>query len=268
MRKPESGAVRSISPERRGNPAPTLRVCKSCLRELPLTPENFYFRRDSGKYRTDCKPCFRAAKNGRYERDPERARAIARKSYHRPEGGATKGLVTKRRNREAKPELYATILERYVTKHEARLRARRKELHAANREEQNRKSRAWYYANRDRALETALRWKERNPERARVLVEATRVKRLAAFSSLTTHEWREIWLRFGGRCAYCDAPATELEHVVPLARGGDHTAENVVPACKPCNRSKSAKWLDDWLREGDITASIAAMPARVGQGAD
>lgn len=33
----------------------------------------------------------------------------------------------------------------------------------------------------------------------------------------------------------------ELDHVVPLSRGGPHTVANLVPACLRCNRSKCAR---------------------------
>lgn len=44
-----------------------------------------------------------------------------------------------------------------------------------------------------------------------------------------------------GPCLYCDAPAEEVDHFIPLARGGTHTLCNIVPACKACNRSKGKK---------------------------
>ena len=33
----------------------------------------------------------------------------------------------------------------------------------------------------------------------------------------------------------------EQEHVIPISRGGAHTAENVVPSCTTCNRIKQAR---------------------------
>lgn len=39
-------------------------------------------------------------------------------------------------------------------------------------------------------------------------------------------------------CIYCGAPAEHLDHIVPLARGGAHTAGNTVAACAPCNQRK------------------------------
>lgn len=32
----------------------------------------------------------------------------------------------------------------------------------------------------------------------------------------------------------------ELDHVIPLSRGGPHTADNLVPSCISCNRAKHA----------------------------
>ena len=46
----------------------------------------------------------------------------------------------------------------------------------------------------------------------------------------------------GQRCVYCGSPlaldAATLDHVYPLARGGEHAPGNVVAACAPCNRRK------------------------------
>ncbi len=58
--------------------------------------------------------------------------------------------------------------------------------------------------------------------------------------SLTYFQWLGIKRAFGGRCAYCKMRYEKLEkdHVKPLSRGGDHTAQNVVPACRSCNAKK------------------------------
>lgn len=41
----------------------------------------------------------------------------------------------------------------------------------------------------------------------------------------------------GGRCARCGAPASEVDHVVPLARGGGNEVANMRPLCAPCHRA-------------------------------
>ncbi|MCF3174768.1 HNH endonuclease [Streptomyces sioyaensis] len=60
----------------------------------------------------------------------------------------------------------------------------------------------------------------------------------------------EVFARWGGQCAYCDAPAEHLDHIKPIARGGRDVLSNVIPACAPCNLSKSnltlAQWATGW----------------------
>ena len=50
---------------------------------------------------------------------------------------------------------------------------------------------------------------------------------------------RAVFARDGGRCVYCGAAATSLDHVVPRSRGGPHSWDNVVSACGRCNHAKA-----------------------------
>ena len=56
---------------------------------------------------------------------------------------------------------------------------------------------------------------------------------------------RAVFARDGGRCVYCGAGATSLDHVVPRSRGGAHTWENVVASCARCNHTKADRALVD-----------------------
>ena len=50
---------------------------------------------------------------------------------------------------------------------------------------------------------------------------------------------RAVFARDGGRCVYCGAAATSLDHVIPRCRGGAHDWSNVVSACGRCNHEKA-----------------------------
>ena len=56
---------------------------------------------------------------------------------------------------------------------------------------------------------------------------------------------RAIFARDGGKCVYCTAPATSIDHVVPRSRGGGHNWENVVSACHRCNHIKADRHLKE-----------------------
>lgn len=69
------------------------------------------------------------------------------------------------------------------------------------------------------------------------------------------HVRRAVALRDEGTCQYCGLPGKtswsgawvwiehEFDHVFPVSRGGLSVVENVVIACRSCNRSKGAKVL-------------------------
>ena len=52
---------------------------------------------------------------------------------------------------------------------------------------------------------------------------------------------RAVFARDEGTCQYCKDRAENLDHVVPRSRGGTHTWENVVAACRACNTRKGSK---------------------------
>lgn len=53
-----------------------------------------------------------------------------------------------------------------------------------------------------------------------------------------------------GKCCYCDKPIlfeeADIDHVVPVSRGGNNGRGNILVACQTCNRSKSNKTLMEW----------------------
>ena len=56
---------------------------------------------------------------------------------------------------------------------------------------------------------------------------------------------RAVFARDDNRCQYCGAPAENIDHVIPRSRGGEHTWENVVAACRPCNSRKQDRMLHE-----------------------
>ena len=52
-------------------------------------------------------------------------------------------------------------------------------------------------------------------------------------------------------CVYCkEAVATEVDHIVPLSKGGTNDRENLAPACRPCNVKKGSRNPMKWSCNG------------------
>lgn len=143
----------------------------------------------------------------------------------------------------------------------------------ANPERESRVSRQWYARNREQQIEAALRWRKANPERFDELnrrwkadnpARAKAIKRHAgqlrrarvAAATIVPFTYDELlasWAEddlYG--CACCGGPFEEIEHIVPICRGGEHSIANLVPSCIECNRGVGGKGQRDpweWLAE-------------------
>ena len=60
---------------------------------------------------------------------------------------------------------------------------------------------------------------------------------------LSAIERKKVFDTYNGHCAYCGTRVTfrgmQIDHVKPLAIGGEDTFENMLPACRSCNHYKA-----------------------------
>jgi 5-methylcytosine-specific restriction endonuclease McrA len=56
-------------------------------------------------------------------------------------------------------------------------------------------------------------------------------------------------------CSYCGTLCEHIDHIIPLSNGGEHGWLNLTAACAPCNQSKHARSLLNFLMdEGRVDA--------------
>lgn len=92
---------------------------------------------------------------------------------------------------------------------------------------------------------------------------ARRQRRERAAPGLTTQARRNLgakWRAQARRCTYCDALATQVDHVIPLALGGTHYEGNLTPCCAPCNMRKSDSLLSEWKHSVRVKRQIVEPP--------
>lgn len=69
----------------------------------------------------------------------------------------------------------------------------------------------------------------------------------------STRAWRKVRAAVLKRdcslCAYCGGPATIVDHVQPVNRGGTDDESNLVAACATCNGSKGDLTPAEWGRD-------------------
>jgi 5-methylcytosine-specific restriction endonuclease McrA len=141
----------------------------------------------------------------------------------------------------------------------SRCKACRTELESA-RDTRNRQADPTYRAKRARIRRTSyLRFVDKNAARGRAyehrcpeVRQATKARRRVAERAsgdrFTGAEWRALIEKYGGRCLCCRQQVKKLtpDHVIPIAKGGANTIDNIQPLCQSCNCAKGAHHSTDY----------------------
>lgn len=104
----------------------------------------------------------------------------------------------------------------------------------------------WARANPVRRRETRNAWWRRNPAYGRLAAQRRRARQRGAF--IEDVDPLVVLERDDGVCGICgedvDPFAFHVDHVIPLARGGEHSYANTQPAHPSCNSRKGGRaWL-------------------------
>lgn len=98
---------------------------------------------------------------------------------------------------------------------------------------------------RDHFLESARKyWKTAKGKAKRNGYEhKKRLQKQQTDRFLQPNEWLAVLALYENSCAYCGKELTDSfdctqDHVIPLSKGGTHSIDNVVPACRVCNARK------------------------------
>ena len=70
---------------------------------------------------------------------------------------------------------------------------------------------------------------------------------------LAKKRFREsIYQAWNNQCAYCEEPATSLDHVIPRFRSGSSNRNNLVPCCRRCNANKASTPVQQWFSQQEF----------------
>jgi len=103
--------------------------------------------------------------------------------------------------------------------------------------------RQYYERHKAVILAQQKKYKQENSEKVRLWEHARRARLNGTSDKVTREQWEAVLRAYKFRCAYCGCQANKLQmdHVIPISRGGRHTIQNAVPACGSCNTRKGTK---------------------------
>ena len=223
-------------------PGVTEKRCSMCATVKPFS--EFYKDRSSPTgLQSRCGQCQREVQVAKRASDLTSARARGRERYAK------------------NPDYFRRYVASYARRNAEQLRAKRLDVYASDPERYRARARNWRARNIDKATIRLTKWRDSHREymraydrrkRAEYLLNgkswemcARRRARIRSAPVIERISRSAIIQRDGARCYLCGRELTlrevTLDHVIPLARGGSHTADNLRVACRPCNSRKGAR---------------------------
>jgi 5-methylcytosine-specific restriction endonuclease McrA len=234
------------------------------------TPSKHLLRYGHEKIAYKCGKCV-VCSNQRYAENREQVKARIR-AYRQKHPDKTREVQArynethKEERRKAGAARYArdpgkkkAYNAKYVQDHREQILAQGRSYYWANREAIRARAAIYAEANKERARERdaaygrAHRAEKReynrayhaaNPDKARTAVHRRRALKNAAPGAHTPTDVRRQLEAQRGRCYWCKKPMGakyQVDHVIPISKGGSNGRENIVMACRPCNSYKRAK---------------------------
>lgn len=231
-----------------------MQKCRQCKCEKGITEFPRDARSSSGRS-TLCKSCHGVRNATWRAKNPEKFKASGKSYYERNRDRvAAYGKEYRANNRDQidarnkdwrqrNPDKVAAYHETSKTKPENIARKKAYDKRFAKDSGYYAK---WRDEHREQIAAAGRAYRAANPERVRANAKVSKFKRRCRLANvrcdLTARQWEEIKAAYRHRCVYC-GEKTKLtqDHVIPVSKGGEHTAQNIVPACIGCNVRKRNK---------------------------
>jgi len=141
-----------------------------------------------------------------------------------------------------------------------RIKELSKKYYEKNLERIKEKNKEWCKNNIDRKKKLVKMWQKNNPDRIRDYCRKRRALRKGTFSE--NIDEKQVYEKYNWLCQICykkikknlkwpNPMSISIDHIIPLAKGGNHILNNVQPAHLICNISKGDR-IFEILREAKI----------------
>ena len=112
----------------------------------------------------------------------------------------------------------------------------------------------YYIKNKELILKKIHEYRQKYPEVYRASNSKRRAKIVGAICKISTQDIIKLKEKYNYCCAYCgqlnckDNPL-QIDHMIPLSKGGAHVIDNLLPACRKCNLTKFVMNWNDWCEK-------------------
>lgn len=238
-----------------------MKICSKC-KILKSKSEFFKDAAHKDGLRSSCKECSAKLSRDLYRRNGDKYR-VRRKEYYQE--NIDKEIEYARQYRKNNPEKVRDSTKKYIENHPDAVKESRKRSNERRRGQRHEYHSKYYLEHKEYFAEKTKRWKKDNPgyflayrrknrEHSREKVNNRRARIRGVLVENVSRD--KVYERDGGRCHLCRKKVSRqrwhLDHIVPLALGGEHSYKNVAVACPECNYKKGCTGHSQLRLFGDV----------------
>jgi hypothetical protein len=232
------------------------KTCSKCQETKPLS--EFYKNKNykDGHY-YECKLCTKIYADGYRKANPEKTKSWE-KTYR--ENNVDKIKDWHKANYKANTEKINTRNKTYYEANPEKEKIRKQIYHKNNIEKQNVRSREYYRDNREKCKATTKLYAQTEVGKNVNKKKKHKYRALKLKATIEDFNPSEVFERDNYICQLCGIKTRpdfksqyhpkrpELDHIIPLTKGGEHSKRNTQCLCRHCNITKSNTGKGDQLR--------------------
>ena len=140
---------------------------------------------------------------------------------------------------------------KYAAEHREQERIRAAQWRKYNPEKSRQGDRVQYLKDRNAVMEYNRKYREENPERVTIWRRNRRGRKRSGAGRITRRFVLSLFSSQNGKCIAChvDFAKTgyDIDHIIPLSKGGEHSEMNIQLLCPTCNKRKFNRTMEQFL---------------------
>lgn len=215
--------------------------CSVCDRTQPVSNFTVNKALKSG-LSSFCKDCAAERRKKYYDKDKEHINKLKRKNRIRYRD---KALAYDKEYYQKTKERRLEYARQYRKDNRDKLLADTREYNKTHKKENKERTQKYRKNNLEKVRQIKANYRKNNPEAVQKHHMTRRARK--AQNGIFEVSKKELQKLMKGPCVSCGSTERiNIDHIIPIARGGAHSIGNLQPLCKSCNSSKIDKTMTEW----------------------
>jgi len=225
------------------------KCCSKCSLTKPIS--EFYFRRDTNKYRNECKLCCGKLSKERRTRRGYKSKSRKKEFYKRNCRFCDNEFITKNDREWYCCDKCRSKNQKIINrrKHDKYINANKEKYKKAKKRYDKKYYEKVKNTKHYRKITRICSKKYRENNREKISIIKHKRRSMEKQTDITVEWLKQLKENTNGICKICECEMTEenhhpnqynLDHIIPISKGGKHIKNNVRYICRTCNMKKSA----------------------------